>query len=191
MLHELSDWQKVIPCRPGTSPVTRLLGGTLIDAAASLDWGPAEKRPLLKNASLKAAMCGSVVDGFYSSIKPKDLAKLTSKDNRKLAGEGEKLMEDCRAVLNKYNQTPSTAAASLGKCDSRVFLHICGRSKDIEGRQFKDLSEIAEDFLSCLYKLAHVSVDLKYCVCDMHVYIHMCEHAMGWAGACAAARAPA
>jgi len=99
-------------------PSHEAFGGSLVDAVASVDCGPAERKPLLKNACLKAAMCGTVVDRCYSSIKPKAIAKLTAKNSRKLAAEGAQVIEDSRKVLATYKQTPSTAAASLGKLGS-------------------------------------------------------------------------
>ena len=91
--------------------------------------------------------------------------KLTTKQNLNLALESEKLLSDSREMLCKYKLTTSDAASSLGKLDCRAALHIMGRGKDVEGKEFQSMDEIAKD-------------SAQTCICTLHaphiVHVHAC-----------------
>ena len=145
LLFELCDFVKVV-CGPDNM-TKRRLGGTFIEAVASMRFTTVTANPLLQTAILKAqATCPNrfVIDGVCKLLKPKDVQNTA---RHKSVAQVEKAMSQVRGIVLQGVKDRRRAVKMLGLFDVRVILWMTSKSELISRRKFSGLDEIISDFL--------------------------------------------
>lgn len=149
LLVELADFQKAFGCPEKTAQ--RTLGSEFFHKLAGLTFGPAEKFPLLKLAAVEAnlsAPANRIVDGQCRLLTSASLTALLPQKVRQDLREAEKALTDARRLCVAMRMERAHRVKAVGRFDVRVICHLCGKSKDLEGRAWRDIAEIMEAFFS-------------------------------------------
>ena len=124
---------------------SRVLGGEYIAKVTSLQWGPSENFPRMRNACLEANLASpKVQDGICRLLSVGNLAALTAKVNIPVVKEAERLLASSGELCSSLKVAQDQRVLHLGKLACRCVCFVCKKGKELENRQFNSIAEIAE-----------------------------------------------
>lgn len=115
----------------------------------SLNFGPAERFPFVLLALVEANLvspAGKVVDGICRLLTPAMLQQVSAKDARNNVRTAERLMRDARLLVDALNVGQSQKVRLVGMLDCRLACYLTKRNKEMEGKTFQGIPQIAEVF---------------------------------------------
>lgn len=115
----------------------------------SLNFGPAERFPFVLLALVEANLvspAGKVVDGICRLLTPAMLQQVSAKDARNNVRTAEGLMRDARLLVDALNVGQSQKVRLVGMLDCRLACYLTKRNKEMEGKTFQGIPQIAEVF---------------------------------------------
>eukprot|EP00971_Amphidinium_carterae_P342682 6482083-Amphidinium_carterae.1 len=125
----------------------RALGAEFLGKLTHLQYGKGQHFPYVENAVVEANLCchnSRVVDGICRLIPASSLALLAKHDNRGALVEAENLLMDARALVGGLELNSAHKATAIGMLDCRVALHLVKKTKEAEGKTYKNLTEIQQ-----------------------------------------------
>lgn len=147
LLHDLAGFFKAFACQSSAGSADRRLGSDFMSRLTAMSFGQGERYPLMVNACIKLQLsspANKIADGLCKLLVSANLSALTAKSVREQVRTGEKLLADCRALCKGLAVPQQAAVKCIGKLDIRVVAHIMKKSKDIEGKNFASIGDIAE-----------------------------------------------
>ena len=143
LLIELRDFSRAFGCTQESS--IRTLGSEFFMKLNSLNFGPTERYPYVLNAVIKTNLSSpKVIDGVCKLIAPNNMSSLTSKPNRSLIKESERLMQDARKLIKTLQLPSGQVVTCIGQLDVRCILHILKKAKEAGDVVFDSINAIAE-----------------------------------------------
>ena len=158
LIRELLSFSKTFAT---TSKGTRVLGQEFISNVAGLNFGKSEKYPLVATAIMEtnlACPAHKVVDGVCRLLVPNNVSLFYSKGNRALVKEAEQLMADSRNLVESMGFDKAMVMKAQGLLNVRCMCFIAKKGKELEGKTFAAIKDIAQAFINDLEKITNSKV---------------------------------
>ena len=152
LIRELLSFSKTFAT---TSKGTRVWGQEFISNVAGLNFGKSEKYPLVATALMEtnlACPAHKVVDGVCRLLVPGNVSVFSSKGNRALVKEAEQLMTDSRNLVESMGFDKAKVMKAQGMLNVRCICFIAKKGKELEGKTFAAITDIAQAFINDVEK---------------------------------------